>query len=185
MLLVVLLALFWPVPRETTHAALLSHGWSVEAAVWVTSNIRVDYDERDQPEGRVGGFAPSGSPQPGAMGRITVAPGLDPAEEAAAIEEEAHHAWDAAHGFDEAAVRADMEALAASRDEGYRRAAHVAWLLLSSDDVAHYNHRLAEALDFDFTLVPRAYAERHFGYAAQTTALPRWRYRLLAPLTAR
>lgn len=180
-LLALLLAapLFWSVPKATTRAALLAHGWTPEAVDWIDRNVRVEYDVREA----TGGFAPSRNPLPGLLGRITVAPDLPAEEEALTIEEEAHHAWDTGHGWTVDGVRADLTRLANGPDDVYWRARHEARLVLRGEgDAAHDNHRLIERLGFDYTLLPPDYRARWFGYSETATPTPQ-RHRVWVPVS--
>lgn len=154
------------VPPAVVRTSLASLGWSDAAASWVLAHHRVEYETAP---GVMGGFAPGMSAD---SGRITISRGLPPRDEALALDEEAHHAWDHGHhelprGLDEAGVAADLLRLAAVTDPRFLPAAQSAAAISWSRDVAHHNHRLAEAINFDFTRVPRWYAERRFAYAAR------------------
>lgn len=139
-----------PVPPERVRAALVRMNWTPAAADWLAATATVTVDPSIRSGNHFGlTYARTANAPP----RIVLL-----AEDDVFLEHEAHHVWNDEHGDDPAAVRRDLELLAADPILGA-----LARAALAADD-AHLNHRLTAALAFDPRPLPAWYRDRHVPY---------------------
>jgi hypothetical protein len=161
-------------PNETRMAPEDVARTLVEYGHWLPERARQRAETvpvwlRDGEQG-YGGFWPGPRTADGPIGRVEVDQ-LPAAEFAKRLEHELRHSddWttqgdDGNHGYNDAAVKARMQTLAALADPQYASAASWARSILAEhgDDTAHLHHFLIDRLGFDYNAIPPAYRQSDF-----------------------